>query len=150
MNKKMAVWSLFFGLVLTPGLPQVLTLSQVQVLTPRSYPFILLLFQFCSNCPASIFVSEQTSICLKYHHSQSKPENIWKEKEKKKNTVTVFFHHQKSNHHTTFKIPSPHLCQTNIRKPFVNTHETTCIKPPKGSSHATTHWKANAAILIND
>ena len=37
------------------------------MLTPRSYPFILLLFQFCSSCPASILVSEQTPIRLKHH-----------------------------------------------------------------------------------
>ena len=30
--------------------------------------FIFPLFQFCSGCPASILVSEQTPICLKYHH----------------------------------------------------------------------------------
>ena len=37
------------------------------MLTPRFYPFILLLFQFCSGCHASVLVSEQTPICLKPH-----------------------------------------------------------------------------------
>ena len=40
-----------------------LTPSKAQALTPRSYPFILLLFQFCSGCLASVLVSEQTPIC---------------------------------------------------------------------------------------
>ena len=89
MNEKMAVWSfLWFGADPRSTLSAdsqwfprlVLTPSKAQVLTPRSHLFILLLFQFCFGSLASYLVSEQTPICLKHHHSQSKTK-------KKKNSV---------------------------------------------------------------
>ena len=55
------------------------------MLTLRSYPFILLLFQFCSSYLASVLVSEQTSICLKHPAINSKP----KKKKKKKKIITI-------------------------------------------------------------
>ena len=42
----------------------------------RSYPFILLLFQFCSGCPASYLVLEQTLIYLKPHRRTRKVKKI--------------------------------------------------------------------------
>ena len=51
------------------------------MLTPKSYPFILLLFQLFSGYLASVLVSKQTPICLKHHRSQSRT------KKKKKKSV---------------------------------------------------------------
>ena len=57
------------------------------MLTPRSYPFILLLFQFCSNCPVSYLVSDQTPIYLKPHRRTRK---VYK----KKKSLLCFSSHQ--------------------------------------------------------
>ena len=88
--------SLWFSrLVLTPSKVQVLTPSKAYMLTPRSYSIILLLFQFCSVCPVSILVSEQTLICLKHPRSQSKTKKITQKKKKKYSHRCHVFHHQK-------------------------------------------------------
>ena len=99
------------------------------MLTLRSYLFILLLFQFCSSCPGSYLVSEQTPICLKHRRSQSKSRKI-SPKKKRKNLHSLFFfffpHHQK----VTQQTPRPDLVR------FFQ----------EASSLATTHWKANTTI----
>ena len=56
----------------------------------RSYLLFFPLFQFCSCCPASILVSEQTSICLK--HPTVNPElekKISPPKKKKKKKIPL-------------------------------------------------------------
>ena len=125
------------------------------MLTPKSYPFIFPLFQFCSDCPVSVLVSEQTPICLK-HHRQS----IQNQK-KKKNAFTIYFPppeiqppHHLQNPFTT-SLPNHISCQAT-RRLLVNQspltqqltnpicqswpslkHHTSCQKsqPPQPTNH---------------
>ena len=55
----------------------------------RSYLLFFRLFQFCSCCPASILVSEQTSICLK--HPTVNPELEKKISPQKKKSLSIVF-----------------------------------------------------------
>ena len=100
------------------------------MLTPRSYPFILLLFQFCSGCPVSYLVSEQTSICLK--HSAVNPEL---EKSPKKKTITaVSFTTRKLSLSFPYLVPkSCPIVVLTIRRPDIQANQRLQSKNPQSS-----------------
>ena len=85
----------------------------------KSYPSIFYCLDFvpavpCQNIRANTDIFEISS--------QVNPELDKKNTKIQKKLSSYIFYLQKSSHHATFKIPSRHLCQTNIRKPSLNTH----------------------------
>ena len=87
------------------------------------------MFQFCSDCPKSILVSEQTPIRLKHHRK-----SIQNQTKKKKKTFTVYFPppeiqppHHLQNPFTT-SMPKP--CQKTISQyPHVSSHQKVTHQP---------------------
>ena len=115
------------------------------MLTPRSYPFILLLFQFCSNCPVSYSVSNQTPIYLKPHCRTRK---VYK----KKNHCCVS-HPIKSQFRSTrsqcrHQPPSPVASPSHRQLPILlSSATTTTIQPSDG--HLLTCSNRRQTISVN-
>ena len=111
-----------------------LTPSQAYVLTPRLYPFILLLFQFCSGCLASYLVSEQTPI----YWSITAGKNQKISTKKKKKSFPCF-----SSHQTTIPTQKPtNIKETRSKKPI--THSTRTVPQEFINTDLTHHSKAAA------
>ena len=144
------------------------------MLTSRSYPFILLLFQFCSGCPASVLVSEQTPICLKPHrrtikkkkfiavflipsNHNSNPQEV---------SAAISLHHQQRPHHTgdfqfrclaphnndpAFNPPSAHLLQSkpdHFRRPASPILILIAVAPPE-ALHLVRHCQTKLQCRSN-
>ena len=106
------------------------------MLTPRSYPFILLLFQFCSVFLASILVSGQTLIYLKHPRSQSRTKKKKKKKSpKKKNSITTMFSTTRKLSLSFFYLvpESCHIVVLLSRKLDIQANQKPLIQNPQSS-----------------
>jgi len=94
------------------------------VQTFRSYPFILLLFQFCSSCPTSILVSKQTPICLKHHRKSRKRHSPYFSTTRNPATIPP----SKSLRHISTK-PTSENHQSIPTGPHVSSHQKVTHQP---------------------
>ena len=127
------------------------------MLTPRSYPFILLLFQFYSGCPASILVSEQTSICWSITAGKSQKISPKKKKKPKfwSQPETSRTHNQVSKSLATTKREETHVkthrrprpTTANINPLAAETHRLalSCRQPISHQTKNRGVWKSTRA-----